>query len=113
MRKDSSLAAVISNRYWTESLAERVVAAWRRSGLSASAFARKYGVHEKRLLRWRRRVSEPVVSRFHPVQVERSSAPVAAPIEVVLAGGERLVVREGFDPILLRQVLETLESRGC
>ena len=114
MRKDSSLSALISNRYWRVADAERVLAALEQSGLSASAFAREYGTNEKRLLRWRRRVAAQAAPRFHPVKVVRAEAAVAdSAIELVLAGGERLVLRQGFDPRLLRQVLDALEGRWC
>jgi len=47
-----SLATQITNRYWRAADAERVVAAWRRSGQTATAFAREHGLSAVRLLRW-------------------------------------------------------------
>ena len=114
MRKDSSLAAMMSNRYWCAEDAERVLAAQAQSGSSVAAFAREHGVNEARLLRWRKRLKRAKTPRFHPVKVVRTSAPVVeSPIELVLVGGERLVLRAGFDAMLLRQILGALEGRVC
>lgn len=113
MRKDRSLAAVISNRYWRVEDAERVLAAVQRSGSSVAAFAREHGVNEARLLRWRQHLRDTSTPRFHPVKVVRTAAVRESPIELVLVGGERLVLRKGFDPTLLRQIVHSLEGREC
>ncbi len=113
MRQVSSLAAVISKRYWRVEDAERVLAALRESGSSVAAFAREHGVNEARLLRWRQRLRKMVTPRFHPVKVVRTSAVAESPIELVLVGGERLVLRTGFDPTMLRQIKQALEGSVC
>jgi hypothetical protein len=51
--------------YWSEDEGRRVVEAWRRSGQSATAFARRHGLRAKRLVYWSKRLSS------------RPSAPVA------------------------------------
>jgi len=43
---------------WTREEAEAVLAAWRESGLSMSAYARKQGVKVQRLSWWRRRLDD-------------------------------------------------------
>lgn len=52
----TSRLAVPSRRRWRENDARRVLKAWGRSGLSASAFARSIGVDAQRLLWWRKRL---------------------------------------------------------
>lgn len=43
---------------WTERQGRQVVAEWRKSGLSASAFARRCGMNPQRLSWWRKRLGE-------------------------------------------------------
>jgi hypothetical protein len=91
---------------------------WQRSGMSAASFSRREGIQARRLSYWkrvlgaaaprRRVVGRP---RLTPVQVVDLGLAGAASIEVVLAGGERLVVREGVSPDLLRGVLDVLRER--
>jgi hypothetical protein len=50
-------------------------------------------------------------ARLAPVQVVDLGVAVGASIEVVLAGGERLVVREGVTPELLRDVVTALREQ--
>jgi hypothetical protein len=48
---------------------------------------------------------------FVPVQVIDKPAPVG--IELALAGGRRLLVRQNFDPQTLRQIVRVLEDPAC
>jgi len=63
-----------------------------------------------------RSVSSP---KFVPVQLVQSSGLPVGPtaerqaIAVVLAGGRRVVVDQGFDPETLRQVVAALEAGSC
>jgi hypothetical protein len=104
--------------YWRASEAREVLDLWRQSGGSLSAFAQEHGLCRNRLARWRDRIGEETVApRFHPVQlVERRDHPLAAEantggIEIVVSGGRRVVVRPGFDPTLLMDVVRVLEGR--
>ncbi len=94
------------------------VARWQRSGMSAASFCRREGIQARRLSYWKRvlGVAAPrrrvvVRPRLTPVQVVDLGLAAAGSIEVVLAGGERLVVREGVSPDLLRGVLDVLRER--
>jgi len=88
---------------------------WQRSGLSAAGFCRREGIQARRLSYWKRVVGvkpeqRASRTRMAPVQVIDLGL-AAASIEVVLGGGERLVVREGVSPELLREVLTALRER--
>lgn len=113
-----------AKRYWRAADAREVLALWQRSGTTLTEFARAQGLDRGRLTRWWSRLSEleqPAV-RFHRVQVVED-IPRAAPahevaagpapgIEVIVSGGRRVVVRPGFTPDLLLQVLAALEGQG-
>lgn len=114
----TALAPIVENPYWREDDAARVLAVWSQSGLTLSAFARQCGLSVTRLRRWRRRLEAEDGPRFHPVEIidDRPETPIedapdAAPVEVIVGRGHRIAVRRGFDPALLREVVEALE--GC
>jgi len=121
-RIDPSEAA--AKRYWRAADAREVLALWQRSGMTLTGFARDQGLDRGRLTRWRGRLSgleQPAV-RFHQVKVVKD-IPCAAParevaagaapgIEVIVSGGRRVVVRPGFVPDLLIQVLAVLEGQA-
>jgi hypothetical protein len=126
--KEASMASwatvrrVAAKRSWREGEAEVVLEAWRRSGESLTAFARRLGVLPCRLSRWERRLaaeSEGGAVRFHPVRLveraaETSGSPTAsAPIEIALVGGTRVRLPRGFEPKDLRHVLALLAERSC
>ena len=111
-----SLAAVMASGYWRVAEAEEVLAAWRHSGQSVAAFARRHGLSDRRLLRWRARLA-PAAPVFHPVRVvertELRASGGAEPLELELRGGRRIRVPAGFDPELLEQLVRTVEGWGC
>lgn len=96
---------------------------WRRSGLSAAAFCRREGMVPQTLSYWkrvlgpakavvrRRRAARPV--GFVPVRLVDSADGVATTggLEIALASGDRLVVREGVSRELLRDALLVLRER--
>lgn len=98
-----------------------MVAAMRKTGGTAGAFARRHGLQEERVRRWVRRVegrwqaiaapaAGPTVT-FAPVGVIEA-ARSGSPLEVVV--GECVVrVGHGFDAELLRQVVSALRGEGC
>jgi hypothetical protein len=76
--------AVPSRRRWREKDARRVLKAWGRSGLSASAFARSLGVDAQRLLWWRKRLKIGTEKQgAHDGGSPRSSALTLIPTTVV------------------------------
>jgi len=110
--KEGCMARERASREGMRTTVER----WQRSGLSAAGFCRREGIQARRLSYWKRvlgvkpgqRASR---TRLAPVQVVDLGLAAAASIEVVLGGGERLVVREGVSPELLREVLTALRER--
>lgn len=106
-----SLSAISRKSYWRAEDARVMVAAWRASGLSVTAFARRHGVSRSRLVWWRDRV-KAVAPRFLPVRVVTVATPAVAPLEVI-AGSRRIVVPAGFDAAHLRAVLQALEDVAC
>lgn len=119
------LAEALESRYWSEREAGAVLTAWHRSGESATAFARRQGLVPSRLLRWearlsgKRREGQP---HFHPVEVvpTRSTGHPAevAPahddkLELVVCASRRILIRRGFDPELLLELVRVLEAGSC
>jgi hypothetical protein len=102
---------------WTE-----LVRGWRASGQTARAFADGKGFKPTTLTYWasvlrRSSRAEPGVAskgepRVRMVRVVRQAATTRAPEDsvVVALGAARVVVRKGFDPCLLREVVEALWS---
>jgi hypothetical protein len=100
-----------------------VLEGWRRSGESAAAFCRRHGIKPQKLSYWRRALglAAPVVRRrfaprrgvdFVPVRlVGASDGVTAGALEIVLASGDRVVLREGVSRELLREALVILRER--
>lgn len=112
-----ALAALVMSRYWRGADAEHVLEAWRQSGASGAAFARRHGLSVRRLLRWRDRLKRSSAPVFHPVRVVEGGRPIArtgtTALELELRGGRRIRVAAGFDPELLEQLVRTVEGWGC
>jgi hypothetical protein len=101
----------------------RVLARWRRSGLSAAAYCRRHGIRPQSLSYWKRvlGLSEPIMRRRRaaravglvPVRLVGSSEGMATSgrLEIALASGDRLVVSEGVSRELLRDALLALRER--
>jgi transposase-like protein len=87
-------------RRWGADEAREVIAQWRRSGQSASAFARVRGFSTTRLSYWAKRLSSDATVRFVPIAVDESAARSRAVLEVE-HGGVKLRVREdlGVDQV--------------
>ncbi|MCC7173430.1 MAG: hypothetical protein IT459_23500, partial [Planctomycetes bacterium] len=82
----------------------------------AAAFARRYQLDPKRILRWARDLDPPPRPevRFHPVRVvdrgDASTVTFAPPvIEIVLLGGRRVRVPPGVDACELGRILDVVE----
>ena len=98
------------------------------SGQSIEAFCRQHGLAVSTFFVWRRKLKTGAVPTF--VELTSSAEPTAAtpqvievknapslnegadappPIELLLAGGLIVRVRDGFDAATLRQVVEALQ----
>ena len=94
----------------------RLVGRWRASGESGARFARRQGIPAWTFWYWCRKLaadrpvdsSAPAPATFVPVRVApESELPV---IEVVFRSGERLHVRAGAPPEVVRTVLAALRA---
>jgi len=105
----------------------RIVAEYKRSGLSIREFCRKGKLRETAFYFWRRELQRRqaeqqqrkkadtgVAPRFVAVRVERQDGP-ATPggIEILLSGGCRVHVTAPVDRQALADVLAVLEGRPC
>src|ERR1700689_2922974 len=82
-----------------------------QSKLSVSAFCRQHGFSDQAFYYWRKRLaaSEPV--RFALVGASPEGADRFAPLELMLASGDRLRIAPGADAATLRVVLNALRER--
>jgi transposase-like protein len=101
---------------------QRLLDAWKKSGLSAHAFENREGLKKSCLWRWRRAVGEHTVSReakarpaitFAPVHVAKSAPPIAVTservhAEVVLGRDLRVRVFEGADVVQVGRLIHVL-----
>ena len=112
---DGEVQRLATQRVWSEDEGQCIVAAWRRSGESPAAFARRTGIAVHRLYYRitttgpRRAVTDSGPVQFHPVRVlpERLDAGSTAPIEIRM-----IRVPRGVAPEELRAVLAALDSHG-
>ena len=80
-------------------------------GLTYAELAEASGVPYSSLIRWLPRIKREREVEGEPAFVELEAEPGAeSSLEVLLASGHRLLVREGFDAAHLRRVADTL---GC
>jgi hypothetical protein len=89
-----------------------MVDAWRESGETVAAFARRHGVDRRRMARWVRRVEAKgeVAVPFHPVRVVGSNEGQVTDAAIEIAVGSTYCVRvpPGFQVDHLRRVLAVL-----
>ena len=103
-----------AERRWRTRVADQ-----RASGLSVKAFCAARGIAASSLFAWRRRLALPA-SLVTPSFVEVSSPPSPllrsepSSIELELRSDGRrvLILRRGFDPALLRDVLAAMEGEA-
>ena len=128
---DLHLAEALGTRYWREEHARVVLDAWKASGESMAAFARRHELTVQRLRWWKRWLMPTTTSTldegdafdaaFLPVHVvgrEVATEPIVdagavEPLEVVVRGGRVIRVPDGFEPRTLARVVQTLEALAC
>src|SRR5271169_5156150 len=106
--RSSEVRGARRRRFWSSDEKRRMVAESLEPGASVSRVAQRYGVNANLLFTWRRQEAssaangdaEPV--RLLPVTVAEAEAPAAAPLaapagrmEIVVYGGERIIVKRG------------------
>lgn len=90
-----------------------LVRRWQASRDTQAVFAARHGVTRTKLRYWLRRVGGRVADdaiAFAPVQVLGAPSAETGEVDVVLATGERMVVRAGASADLVRTVLSALRS---
>jgi len=73
-----------------------------------SAFCHERGIKANCFYRWRRRLQQSEPLRFALLEPKEEIVARACGLEVILTGGERLLVGNGIDAATLRLVLDTL-----
>lgn len=91
---------------------QKLIAAFRRSGMGASEFCRKHGIHFTTLYSWMRSRSAKKVSRgFRRVKISPLMGLGEAVIaEIVLADGRRVRLMRGCGREEVGMILEAVES---
>jgi hypothetical protein len=97
-------------RQWTEAQAREALDAFRRSGLTASAFARQRGVSIHRLQYWRKRLDTSPPLTFVRVALPKPVATAAQSLEIV-TGEAVLRVPEGSDVEHVARLVAALAAR--
>lgn len=100
----------MNNRKRTAAERAELVARWRASGKTAREFGARHGVKSTALYAWSKVASRSAAPAFVEVQVAAGALTEAPAVEVLLAGGRVVRVREVVDPRVLRSVVEALES---
>ena len=91
--------------YWGAKLQE-----YRQSRLSRREFCERNRIKKSRMDYWFRRIGKPGASQGL-VELKLFSAPaLSSAMEVMVAGKYRIVVSNGFDSLLLGEVVKALES---
>ena len=99
-------ARVASEKKWQELIRQQ-----EQSKLSVSAFCRQHGFSDQSFYNWRKRLAADEPVRFALVEANPSGADRFAPLELILASGDRLRIAPGTDAATLRAVLNVLRER--
>ncbi len=104
------MAKKIRRRWSPEEKAE-ILGRFHASGLSREAFGREEGISSTVLGNWLQKKSKREIAAPNPglVPVRVKCKDLASTIDILLRGGRRVRVVEGFDEKLLEQVISTLE----
>lgn len=91
-----------------------LVAEWKRSGVTATEFAKHAGVHVKTLQYWKYKLASAAEPRSPElakiVEVQPARLPADERFEVRLAGGRCVGVPPSFDADALERLLRVLEA---
>jgi transposase len=109
-------------RLWSEDEKRRIVAATFEQGASISVVARRHDLNANMLLTWRREMGAgasaladdpttfvPAVIGAAPVAA--TALPPAGQMEIVLAGGDRVIMDRAVDGTALARVIKVLSRR--
>ena len=85
--------------YWRNLIAEQEA-----SGQTIRAFCQEQGVQDSSFYYWRKRLQKSAPVQFALLKTVSS----AAPLELILANGEQLRIRNGVDEATFRLVLDVV-----
>lgn len=105
MRTTEAVSA--RQKKWTDLIRQQ-----EQSGLSVAAFCRKHDLVEQSFYNWRKKGGSTPAVRLALVEAVASGAHDPAPIELILASGDRLRIGAGTDTVTLRAVLCALRERA-
>jgi hypothetical protein len=100
-------AGTTSEKKWTELIGQQ-----QQSGLSVSEFCRDRGFSDQAFYYGRKRLSGRRPVPFALVAADAATTTVAAPIELLLASGDRLRIAPGSDGLTFRTVLNILREHA-
>lgn len=111
-------------RIWREDEKRRIVAETLGPGASVSIVARRHDINTNMLFTWRRQFGSerslaaadpvtfvPAAITPEPVSAEALASPSAGRMEIVLAGGDRVIVGADVDAPALARVVKVLSRR--
>ena len=106
LQGDLIVQITASRRYLTRAEGRALVDSWKSSGQSPAAFCRASGMAAWKLAYWRS-VTE-TCSSVGVGFVELAADRHGRGLELHLRGGLRIAIEAGFDPVVLRAVVEAL-----
>src|SRR5688572_27207132 len=98
--------------YWSENEGRRVVEAWRRSGETVSAFARRHGLRGKRVMYWSQRFATSAAAPAPPRLTFVPAAVTSAEVGAVIRATNGVVIElTGATPEQIAAITNALETR--
>jgi transposase len=98
-------------RLWSAEEKRKIVAEAMEPGASMAEVARRYEVNPNLLFTWRRQTrakSDAASVELIPIVVTPETAAPASRIEIVLVGGERIIVGPDVDATALTRIIKAL-----
>lgn len=106
MRSTNNEKGLPRREYWRELVSQQ-----EQSGLSVHAFCKKQDVTEASFYNWRKQLRNNTAVGFALVDAPEKGCKPKAPVELVLATGDRVRIAPGVDAATLRMVLRVLRER--
>ena len=101
MNENRAAERAEKRRYWEEELKN-----WKESGLTQAEYCRDKDLHVHQFLYWRKRIFPEKSSATLVELPVRATTPCrSSAITLVVDGSFRIEIGEGFDPLMLEQVV--------
>jgi len=95
-------------RYLSRDQGRLLVDSWESSGQSQAAFCRANNIDERKLSYWRSVTRARLPAPVGFVQLQAAAASRCQRLAVHLRDGVHIPIEAGFDPVVLRAVVEAL-----